>query len=83
MMCVSYAPHLPGYMFTDSDNSVRFLQPGMEDIKGNNKVEDVDIWGVYRFQRTLGFMTHRACVWVCLNELDVERWFSELTVNEK
>ncbi|KAJ3292747.1 hypothetical protein HK104_005080 [Borealophlyctis nickersoniae] len=65
MHSLSYVPELNGIAMTDGDSGVRFLRPGDEDpFRNKNKaVEEDDIPGIFKNQRTLGLLQQRACIW--------------------
>ena len=65
MIGVSYSELVDGFVYTDADNAVRFLRPGEEEVGGVKvKVEDEDVLGTHKKQRTLGVLLHDACIWV-------------------
>ncbi|KAJ3055507.1 hypothetical protein HK097_010282 [Rhizophlyctis rosea] len=66
MIGVSYCELVEGFAFTDADNAVRFLRPGEEEVvKGGVKIkiEDEDVLGTSKKQRTIGVLLHEACIW--------------------
>ncbi|KAJ3180634.1 hypothetical protein HK101_009949 [Irineochytrium annulatum] len=57
---IAWAPAANGLVFTDSDNGVRFMRPGEDDVYKTPTVkDDEDSWR----QRSYGVASHPACAW--------------------